>query len=64
MRCERHGLAAGPDGTCALCHRERRAFFRALVRRHDPARRIAIVVVGVAVGIAVFVLLTAFFDTD
>jgi predicted esterase len=22
MRCERHGLAAGPDGTCVLCRRE------------------------------------------
>ena len=22
MRCERHGIAAGPDGRCALCRRE------------------------------------------
>jgi hypothetical protein len=63
MRCERHALAAGPDGACALCHREKRAFLRAVARRHDPVRRVAIVVVGVVTGIVAFVLLTAIFDT-
>ena len=23
MRCERHGLALGPDGSCVLCRRDR-----------------------------------------
>jgi hypothetical protein len=64
MRCERHGLVAGPDGACALCHRETRAFLRAVARRHDPARKIAIVMVGLVVGIVTFVILTALFDTE
>jgi glutaredoxin len=25
MRCEKHDLSAGPDGKCAICHREERA---------------------------------------
>jgi hypothetical protein len=64
MRCERHGLAAGPDGACALCRRGQRAFLRAVARRHDPARKVAIVVVGVVAGVVTFVLLTAIFDTQ
>ena len=63
MQCERHGLAAGPDGACAICHREERALRRAVARGHDPGRKIAIVVVGVVVGIVVFVLLMAGLDT-
>ena len=64
MQCERHGLAAGPDGECALCRREQRAFLRAVARRQDPVRRVAIVVVAVLVGVVVFVLLTAVMDTE
>jgi hypothetical protein len=63
MRCERHDLAAGPDGRCALCRREEQALSRAMGRRRDPARRVAIVVLGILVGAVVFVLLTAVFDT-
>jgi hypothetical protein len=63
MRCERHGLAAGPDGKCALCHSEGRKFEVAVVRQNDRARKVAIVVVAVACGIAAFILLTVIFDT-
>jgi hypothetical protein len=63
MQCERHGLAAGPDGKCALCHREARAFDHAVARQHDRARKVSIQVVSVVVGIFVFVALTAIFDT-
>jgi hypothetical protein len=63
MQCERHGLAAGPDGLCAICRREQRAFSSAVARRYDPARKIAVIVVAVLAGIVVFVLLTALLDT-
>jgi hypothetical protein len=63
MQCERHGLAAGPDGKCALCHREGRKFEVAVVRQNDRARKVAIVVVSLVAGIAAFILLTVIFDT-
>jgi hypothetical protein len=64
MRCERHGLAAGPDGRCALCHRPEAVASQAAAHQGDrTARRVAKVVVAVVAGIAVFALLLALFDT-
>jgi fatty acid desaturase len=63
MRCETHGLAAGPDGRCALCHRRDRDLARPTKRGRDPFRRAAIVIVAVAAGIAALALLLALFDT-
>jgi hypothetical protein len=63
MLCEAHGLAAGPDGRCALCHRRDQAVVRASKRRRDPVRRAAILVVALVAGIAAFALLLALLDT-
>jgi hypothetical protein len=63
VQCERHGLAAGPDGKCALCHRQERELDRALHRGRDPGRRVAILVVAIAAAIAAFLLAGALFDT-
>lgn len=64
-RCERHDLAAGPDGQCALCHRVDHAGEAALVRKRDRAFRTPLkVVVAVLAGLATFGALLARFDTD
>jgi hypothetical protein len=63
QRCERHGLAAGPDGRCALCHRRERAISRALSRGRDRWRTAAIVLVAIAAAVAVFSLTGAWLDT-
>jgi len=63
VQCERHGLATGPDGKCALCHRQERDVDRALTRGRDPARRVAIVVVAIVAAVAAFLVAGAFFDT-
>ncbi len=63
-RCERHGLAAGTDGQCAICRRERVAFDRALTRQADRSRRrLAAGVIAVIALVAAFSLLMATFDT-
>ncbi len=63
MPCERHRLASGPDGRCALCKRDERARKRALARGSDPARRIAIVVLAIMAAVATFALAGALLDT-
>jgi hypothetical protein len=63
MRCERHGLAGGPDGRCALCRRRERAVQRAIARGHDPARRFAVILVAVMAAVAAFAIAGALFDT-
>ncbi len=63
MQCARHGLATGPDGQCALCHRRDRAIERATTRGRDPARKIAIVVVAIMAAVATFFLVGALLDT-
>lgn len=63
MQCARHGLAAGPDGRCALCRRDERAIKRATTRGRDPARKVAIVVVAIMAAVATFFLVGALLDT-
>jgi hypothetical protein len=63
MQCARHGLAAGPDGRCALCRRDERAIQRATRRGRDPARQVAIVVVAIMAAVATFFLVGALLDT-
>ncbi|HEY8090390.1 MAG TPA: hypothetical protein VIF09_21160 [Polyangiaceae bacterium] len=63
MQCERHGMAAGPDGRCALCGREERALATAVNRGRDPARRVAIVIVAIMAAVAAFALAGAVLDT-
>jgi len=63
MWCERHAIAAGPDGRCALCRRRDRAIERATRRGRDPARRLAIVVVAIVAALATFALIGALLDT-
>jgi len=63
MQCVRHGLATGPDERCALCVRDERARERALTRRRDTARTVAIVVVALMAAIATFSLVGAWLDT-
>jgi hypothetical protein len=62
MQCARHGLATGPDGQCALCHREERAIQHAR-HRHDPARTIAVVLVAIMAAVATFFLVGSVLDT-
>jgi len=59
MQCAHHGLATGPDGQCALCHRDERA----VMRGRDPARTLAIVLVAIMAAIATFFLVGAVLDT-
>jgi hypothetical protein len=63
VQCARHGLATGPDGLCALCHRDERAIERTIARGHDPARRIAVVLVAIMAAVATFFLVGALLDT-
>jgi hypothetical protein len=63
MQCPHHGLATGPDGRCVLCHRQERDIRRAMARGHDPARKIAIVVVAIMAAVATFFLVGALLDT-
>jgi hypothetical protein len=63
MQCVRHGLATGPDGRCALCHRDERAIDRAASRGRDPARTVAIVLVAIMAAVATFFLVGAVLDT-
>jgi hypothetical protein len=63
MQCAHHGLATGPDGQCALCHRDERAIRRAVMRGCDPARTLAIVLVAIMAAIATFFLVGAVLDT-
>ncbi len=63
MQCAHHGLATGPDGRCALCHRRDRNVERAIKRGRDPVRTVAIVVVALMAAIATFFLVGAVFDT-
>jgi hypothetical protein len=63
VQCVRHGLAIGPDGRCALCHRDERAIERATTRGRDPARRFAIAVVAIMAAVATFFLVGALLDT-
>jgi hypothetical protein len=60
MRCARHGLAAGPNGECALCHRGERAEVRGTDRRIHRGLR---VVIAIITGVTTYVLLMAAFDT-
>jgi len=61
MKCELHGLAAGPDGQCALCRsHERRVAHRASERRWRPLAR---VIVAIVAGLFVFAWLLAILDT-
>lgn len=57
-----HGLATGPDGQCALCHRGERTIRRARYR-HDPVRTIAVVLVAIMAAVATFFLVGALLDT-
>jgi hypothetical protein len=64
MLCERHRLAAGPDGRCALCHRAERVHAETEVRHGDRRfHRTLRVVVGIAACLATYALLMALFDT-
>jgi hypothetical protein len=63
MQCAHHGLATGPDGRCALCHRDERAIERAAARGRDPARTVAIVLVAIMAAVATFFLVGAVLDT-
>ena len=64
MRCERHGLAAGKGGQCALCHRTQRSLERAVTRQSDRKwRRLAVIIVAIAAAAAAFALVTAAFDS-
>ncbi len=63
VQCARHDLATGPDGRCALCHRDERAIERATTRGRDPARKLAIVVVAIMAAVATFFLVGALLDT-
>jgi hypothetical protein len=61
MPCAVHGIAAGPDGRCALCNaHERSVAHRASSRRWRPVAR---VVVALVAGVVVFAWLLATFDT-
>ena len=63
--CEKHDLANGPDGRCALCHRDLMAGQAALVRKNDRLpRTLAKIAIGVAAGLATFVLLLVLLDTS
>ena len=63
MQCARHGLAAAPDGRCALCRRRERALEGATSRTSDPARKVAILVVSLMAAVATFFLAGALLDT-
>jgi hypothetical protein len=63
MQCAHHGLATGPDGRCALCHRDERAIERATTRGRDRARTVAIVLVAIMAAVATFFLVGAVLDT-
>jgi hypothetical protein len=63
MQCERHAIAAGPDGRCALCRRDERALERAIQRGHDPARRLAVIVLAIVAAVATFAVVGALLDT-
>jgi hypothetical protein len=63
MRCPHHGLATGPDGRCALCHRLDRHVERAIGRGRDPWRTLAIAVVAIMAAVATFFLVGAVLDT-
>ena len=64
MICERHGLAAGPDGHCALCGRAKRLSVDAHARPEDKAlRRVAKIALAIVVGVATFAGLLALLDT-
>jgi hypothetical protein len=64
MRCERHGLGAGPDGRCVLCGRAQSVARRTQAERRDHSLRLAAkIVVGIVAGIMAFALLLALFDT-
>ena len=64
MKCERHGLAAGPDGRCVVCHRPDAMTVRLRAERADRAlRRIAKIAVAVVAGFAAFAALLALCDT-
>ena len=64
MGCTRHGLATGPDGRCALCHRTDRAVDCANVRQDDrrihPRLR---VLIALAACVAAYATLMAWLDT-
>jgi len=65
MQCERHDLAAGPDGECVLCQREREASKRAAIKWGDRrVRLVARIVIGIVAGLAVFALLLATCDSN
>jgi hypothetical protein len=64
MVCERHGIAAGPDGRCTLCRREGKIHEQASVRHADRRfHRGLHVLVGVVACVATYALLMALFDT-
>ena len=64
MKCERQGLAAGPDGRCGVCHRPYALTGRLRAEREDRAlRRIAKIAVAVGAGFAAFAALLALCDT-
>jgi len=63
MRCERHALAAGPDGGCVLCRRQKRAMERAMRRGRDPARRLAVLILAIVAALTTFALVGALLDT-
>ena len=63
-RCERHGLATGPDGRCVICHRDLMAGHASLVRMNDRLpRTIAKIALAIVAGFATFALLLLLLDT-
>jgi hypothetical protein len=64
MFCDKHNLAAGPDGKCALCRRLDRKLERAGRSGRDPARRAAIVVVGLFAAVAAYAWIASIVDTQ
>jgi hypothetical protein len=64
MLCPRHGIAAGPDGRCALCHRRDRAGDDVVVRQVDRRihRVLRLMIAIIACG-TTYVLLMAWLDT-
>jgi hypothetical protein len=64
MMCARHNVAAGPDGRCALCHREDRVRDEVNVKHDDRRvhRRIRVVIAIVAC-VATYAILMAWLDT-
>lgn len=53
QRCEKHNLAAGPDGKCALCRRSVAPAFTNIEKEPGWISRIATVLLGLATVVAI-----------